>query len=139
MSAVECSILVQIPSGPGAEFGLFINSIMTNVEALYGLTKENINILDEVDKILLRKIMSAHSKCKIEAFYLELGILPISYIIIGRRLMFLFDILKSRDEELMSRFFNAQNLNPTKNDWCITVKEDLKNLNIDSSSLECQE
>ena len=98
---------------------MFINSIMTNVEALYGLTKENINILDEVHKILLRKIMSAHSKCKTEAFYLELGILPISYIIIGRRLMFVFDILKSRDEELLSRFFNAQNLNPTKNDWCI--------------------
>ena len=105
----------------------FINSILTNVEALYGLTKENIKILEEVDKILLRRILSSHSKCKIEAFYLELGILPINFIIIGRRLMFLYDILKRNNNELLSRFFMAQNLNPLKDDWCETVKEDMKN------------
>ena len=62
---------------------------MTNVEALYGLTKENIEILEDVDKVLLRKIFSSHSKCPSEAFYLELGILPIKYIVKGRRLIFL--------------------------------------------------
>ena len=112
---------------------LFVNSIMTNVEALYGLTKENIEILEDVDKVLLRKIFSSHSKCPSEAFYLELGILPISYIIKGRRLMFLHDILKRKENELLSRFFHAQNLKPIRNDWCTTVKEDLKFLNINLS------
>ena len=106
---------------------------MTNVEALYGLTKENIEILEDVDKVLLRKIFSSHSKCPSEAFYLELGILPIKYIVKGRRLMFLHDILKRKDSELLSRFFQAQNLKPVRNDWCNTVKDDLKDLRINLS------
>ena len=109
---------------------IFINGIMTNVETLYGLTKENIEILEDVDKVLLRKILSAHSKCPSEALYLELGILPISYIIKGRRLMFLYDILSRNENELLSKFFQAQCLNPIRDDWCNTVKDDLKSLNI---------
>ena len=72
---------------------MFVNGILTNVEALYGIKKENIELLEKVDRILLQKILKSHSKCAIEAYYLELGILPLNFVIIGRRLMFLHYIL----------------------------------------------
>ena len=37
---------------------IFINGILTNVEASYGVTKENIRMLDKIDHILLRKVLS---------------------------------------------------------------------------------
>ena len=45
--------------------------------------------------------------------------------------MFLRYILTREDEDLLLKFFNAQNREPTKNDWVITVKEDLEKLEID--------
>ena len=70
-----------------------VHGVLTNVEALYGLKKENIEMLEKVDRILLQKILDSHSKCATEAYYLELGILPLNFIIMGWRLMFLHYIL----------------------------------------------
>jgi hypothetical protein len=95
---------------------IFINGILTSIEVSYGLTKANIKSLENVDKILLRKFLAAHSKTPIEALYLELGCLPIKYVIIMRRIMFLFYLLSRPDNELISQFFKAQSFKPTKND-----------------------
>ena len=47
---------------------IFLQGTLTNIEVCYGLTKENINILDTLDKILLKKIMGSHSKTSISCF-----------------------------------------------------------------------
>ena len=56
---------------------LFLNGILFNIEVCYGLTKEEVDTLEAVDRILLRKILQAHSKTPAEALFLELGLLPI--------------------------------------------------------------
>ena len=110
---------------------LFINGVLTNIEVVYGLTKQEIIDLESADKILLRKILNAHSKSATESLHLELGVLRISDIIKIRRIMFLFYILSRPETELLSRFFYAQNASPAKNDWCLSVKENLEELNIE--------
>jgi hypothetical protein len=55
---------------------LFINGILFNIEVCYGLTKEEVNTFEAVDRILLRKILQGHSKTPGEALYLELGPCP---------------------------------------------------------------
>ena len=56
---------------------LFIIGTLKNVEVCHGLTKKEISMLEAVDKILIRKILSVHSKTPVEVLYLELGCLPI--------------------------------------------------------------
>ena len=49
----------------------------------------------------------------------------------GRRLLFYWSILSKPKDELVKQVLQAQECAPVKNDWCITVKEDLHFLGID--------
>lgn len=110
---------------------LFLNSILVNIEVCYGLTNEDISNLEIVDKILMRKILEAHSKTPTEALYLELGCIPIRFVIMSRRINFLFYILNRPENDLVRNFFEVQQKYPTKNDWVIAVQKDLNELKID--------
>ena len=45
---------------------MLVNGLLFNAEIWYGLTKKNISELEEVDKLLLRKILKAHSKTPVQ-------------------------------------------------------------------------
>ena len=62
--------------------------------------------------------------------------IPISFIIKGRKLLFLHHILQQREESLLYRFFIAQMNFPRHNDWVSSVLEDLIELEI---SLEIED
>ena len=74
---------------------LLINSNLTNSEAWYGLTSSDIETLEWNDLYLLRKIFEVPFSCPKEMLYLENGCLPISYIIVSRRLMYLHYMKKN--------------------------------------------
>ena len=95
---------------------ILINGMLTNIEVIYGLTEENLKVLENVDKIFIQYILSGHSKTKHEAYYLELGIIPIKFIVMSRRIMFLHYLLSRNANELLVKFFKAQVSKPGKND-----------------------
>ena len=66
--------------------------------------------------------------------YLELGVIPIRFVMKGRRLNFLKYLLNKSSETLVSQVPVAQLTNPTRNDWGQTIKHDLEEigLNIDA-------
>ena len=66
-----------------------INGILTNSEAWYGLKDSELEILESVDELFMRRILEVPSTCPKEMLYLELGCLPIRYIVSARRLLFL--------------------------------------------------
>ena len=72
---------------------LFLNAILTNAEIWYGVKKTEIEDLEELDHLLIRKAMKCPVSTPKEAYHLELGLLPIGYIIKARRLTFLHYIL----------------------------------------------
>jgi hypothetical protein len=112
---------------------LFINSILTNSEVWYNLTKVEIEQLEQIDEELLRKILETGRGTPKVMLYLEMGCLPIRYIVKKRRIMFLHYILHQENESLLQRVFYAQRTNPVRGDWFLTVKEDLRELEIDLS------
>ena len=112
---------------------LFLNGILTNCEAWYGLTDGDIKHLEKVDESLLRKILGTPSTTPKCMLYLETGCTPINFVIRSRRLMFLHYILKQEKTSLISKVFHAQLSNPVKNDWAVTCKEDLAKLQITHS------
>ena len=64
------------------------------------------------------------------SLFLELGVVNLNYVIMARRLNFLHYILSRPDDELVKQFFDVQVKYPVKNDWVLSVKSDLKTLNI---------
>ena len=109
---------------------MLINGVLTNAEIWYNLQKSEIKELEDLDKILLRKPLGAPVSTPGEAFFLELGILPINIIIKSRRINYLHYLLTRKETEMLSIFFFTQWNNPTKGDWCEQIKSDLEEFGI---------
>ena len=109
---------------------MFINSLIFNSEAWYNVTNSDFDELEKADEALLRKILECPAGTPKEMLYLELGCLPIRFIIMGRRIMFLQYILKQDSDSLINAFFQAQLKDPNNKDWCQVANENLESLGI---------
>ena len=96
---------------------LFVNSTLTNAEIWYGVKYSEINELEELDCLLIRKALQCPISTPKEAYHLELGLLPIWDIIKTRRLNFLYYIITSDTNGMLHKFFQAQYENSSKEDW----------------------
>ena len=105
-----------------------INGNLTTAEALYGQTMDSMEQLEQVDEMLLRRILEVGSCCPKEMLYLETGAIPIRCIIMQRRIMFLHYILN--EGSLINKVLDAQIRKPCKNDWVESVKRDLIELDM---------
>ena len=110
---------------------LLINSIILNSEVWYGVSKAEVEELEVVDQALLKRILEAPSTTPTPMLYLEMGCLPIRYIIMTRRIMYLHYLLTQDDDSLLSSFFMAQWENPVPGDWTEQVKIDLEKIKLD--------
>ena len=95
---------------------IFLNGILTNVEVWYGLSKSEIEELESVDRLLLRRILSVPISTCSEALFLETGCLNIGTIIKGRRLNFLQYLTKQDKNSMLYKFFKVQWDFPVKGD-----------------------
>ena len=86
---------------------LLVSSVLCNSESWYNVTNGELDYLESVDLMLLRKLLQAPKSTPKEMLYLELGCLPLREIIRKRRLSFLFYILGQDPESLISRFFKT--------------------------------
>ena len=112
---------------------LLLSSLISNSESWVGLTKKQISDLESVDEELFRNIFSidqfkAHSKTALELFYLETGSIPIRYILMSRRLNFLWYLVHQKEDSLLSNFFRAQCEDPIRGDWVSQVRADMESL-----------
>ena len=104
---------------------ILISSMLGSSEVLYGLTKSHIEKLEQVDRIFFRRLFQVPNCTTIEAFYLETSAVPIRFLLTGRRLLYLWDILQKNESELVRKVYNSQKLFTAKNDWILQVKSDL--------------
>ena len=110
---------------------MFLNGILYNSEVWYGMTSSEMNEFEKLDRLLLRKILGAPFSTPQEAFYLELGIVPINIVIKSRRIQYLQNLTKRNNEEMIYQFLKVQWNNPTRGDWTETVRENLKEFEIE--------
>jgi hypothetical protein len=109
---------------------ILINGMLGSVESWYGLKEKEIEEFEEMDKILIRKILAAPSSSCIESLYLELGIVPIRILIKGRRICYLHYLANLEKDEMLHKFFLTQWKYPCKNDWTLQVRKDLEEFGI---------
>ena len=105
---------------------MLLNGILTNAEVWNHLKEKHLEILEVVDLMLLKKVLNAHTMTAKEAFFLETGLLPIKFILSKRRLLYLWTILQRDETDLLKRFYQAQALCKTKNDWAELIEKEKK-------------
>ena len=115
---------------------LFLSSLLLNSEAWYSIDKKSIEELEKVDNILLKKILELPSSTPAAFVHLELGTLPIRYVIMTRRLLFLQYILKEKGDSLIHSFLVAQMEDTKKGDWWETVQNDIMEIELNLSLSE---
>ena len=89
-----------------------------------------------MDKILLCKILETPTSTPTPALYLELGLVPLSFKIKAKRIIYLYEILKRNDSEMLKKVFEAQSNDPVKGDWTETVKKDLIDFDLNHLSFD---
>ena len=137
---IQNKIVQMLETMPGGQFhfeiaiiyrnSYLISSILSSSEVWYGVTKQEIEQLEQIDEMLVRNFMNCSFSVPKDLLYLELGILPIRYIIQTRRLLYLHHILQQNENSLLFRFFMAQLGEPLSKDWVSQTLADLEELEI---------
>ena len=104
---------------------MLINSILCNFEVLHGLKKSHIEKMEAVDRYFMRRIFQSPISTPVESFYIETSVLPLKFVIIGRRLMYYHNLLQKDDSELVKMVFLTQGKLSVKNYWINYSKDDL--------------
>ena len=138
---IQNRIIQMLEKMPGGEYhfeisvilrnAMLISSILTNSKVWYGVTKSDIEQLEQIDEMWMRNLFECSQNVPKDLLYLELGLTPISYIIKGRKQMFLHHILQQKEISLLYQFFMAQMKTPSHNDWVSSVLEEMIELEID--------
>ena len=110
---------------------MLLAGILTNCESWHNVTKEDLYELEKIDRNYLRGILKTQISTPSESLYLELGIIPIKYIIIGRRLNFLHYLCNREKSSMLYKFFLVQWIKPEPGDWSAYVKKDMEELELD--------
>ena len=109
---------------------MLLNGVLTNAEIWYPISDKQSEVLENIDLMLMRKLVKGHSKTAKEAFFMEAGLVPIRFIIMKRRLMYLHNILVKPETELIRKVLEVQKNIITKNDWYSLVQQNKVDLNI---------
>ena len=117
---------------------LFLSSLLLNSEAWVNLKEQDIRKLEQVDEILLSKILQSEANTNNIFKYLELGVIPIRFVIMKRKILFLQYILQQEKSSLIYKVLEATMKNPLKNDFVDTCKKYLQILKIDLSFSEIE-
>ena len=126
----------RVKAGLHLRQAMFINGILFNSEAWHNICDKDIIPLEKVDEALLRGLLSAHSKTPLEALYLESGCIPMRFIIKSRRLMYLQNIIKKDEKEMIKKIYETQKGNPSPGDFSEIIKEDSKSINLNLTENE---
>ena len=60
---------------------MLINGILTNAEIWYNLTKSEIERFESLDRLFFRRLLSVAETTPKEAFYLEMGAVPVNILL----------------------------------------------------------
>ena len=117
---------------------LLLSSTLLNSEAWINLSNQNIRNLEQIDEILLSRILDCEGNTSNAMKYLELGVYPIRFELMKRSVLFLQYILKQDKSSMIYKVLQATWENPIKNDFVNMCKKYLGILDIYLSFTEIE-
>jgi hypothetical protein len=118
---------------------MLVGTLLTCCEAWYAVTEVELGQIEQVDKSLWCNLLEVARTVPYDLICLDLGLEPLRYIIMKRRLIYLQFILKQKETSLARQFLKTQSLCPKKKDWIRTAKMDLEHLQIKLTIDEIEE
>jgi hypothetical protein len=115
---------------------ILTSKLVFNSEVWYNLTTPQMEKLEQVDEMYFRKILDVAKTTPRVGLYIDLGKLPLKFIIKMRRMMYYWHILNRDEGDLLFKFFSVQKFSPSKCDWALQVQRDKADLNLNFSELE---
>ena len=76
--------------------GVLLGGLLTNSESWINITENNISNLEKPDTSLMRRVLSENGNPSKVFMLLELGITPVRFVLMQKRMMFLYYILKEK-------------------------------------------
>ena len=114
---------------------MFINGTLVNMETWPHCTNKRIEMFEKTEQSLFRKILCAHSKTPIECLYLELGIIPLRFHLMSRRIMYLHNVMQRDSGDLVKQIVLCQMETLRDGDFFIQTRNNLKYLEIEMTDL----
>ena len=109
---------------------MLVSKMVFNSEVWYNVSDEQMTKLEQIDEMWLRKLFSLAKSAPKEGLYIESGKMPIRFIVMERRLMYLWHILHRDESELLQRFLSAQQLWTGKHDWISQVRKNMSEIKL---------
>jgi hypothetical protein len=109
---------------------LLLSSLLLNSEAWVNLSDKNIRSLEQTDEILLAKILDSEANTSNVFKYLELGVYPVRYEIMKRKILFLHYLLQQDKHSMIYKVLESTRQNPLNNDFVKTCNKYLQQLDI---------
>ena len=117
---------------------LLLSSILLNSEAWVNLSHQNVRQLEQMDEMLLSRILECEANTSNAMKYLELGVYPIRFELMKRSVLFLQYILKQNKSSMIYQVLKATWENPIKNDFVKMCQKHLSDLDINLSFSEIE-
>ena len=104
---------------------LLIGSMLNNAESWININKTDLDKLEIPDKSLARHILGAHGNPSNAFMYLELGFLPVKFVLMKKRLTCLRYILNESMDSMMRKFYEELKADSRKGDFVDLVIQDI--------------
>ena len=118
---------------------MLVGTLLSCSEAWYNVSEAELGQIEQVDKSLWCNLLEGARTVPYDLICLELGVEPLCFIIIRKRLSYLQHILKQKESSLFRQFLMTQSINPRNKDWVSSIKEDLKQLEINLIFVQIEE
>ena len=92
-----------------------------------GLTADRIHMFEIAEQSFLRKISSAHSKTPVKCLYLELGVIPLRFHLMARRICYFQTVMQRDDDEITKKIVIHQKEDNHPGDFYPQVANDMQN------------
>ena len=112
---------------------VLLSKLVFNSEVWYNVTNAQLEKLEQIDELYLRKMFSVAKTAPKVGLFIECGKLPVKIVIKMRRIMYYWQILHKDEDELLSKFFTVQKYSPSEGDWVCQVQKDMSDIKLDLS------
>ena len=97
--------------------GVLLGRLLNNAESWINITQKNIEDLEKIDLNLQRKVLNVTGNPSPIFMMLELGTIPVRFVIMKKRLQFLHYILNENKESMLSQVFETLKSESKKGDF----------------------
>ena len=103
---------------------MLLGSILSNSESWINLTQKDLETLEKPDTMLQRNILSQYGNPSKVFMHLEMGTIPVKFVMMEKRLNFLKYILNENMNSLIRQVFEVLKTDSKKGDFYHLVQQD---------------